>query len=52
MKTVEDFRDLIGDKFVVFFKDGTERTCKHIYGGITELCDMLDMSTVDHIIDI
>ena len=40
------------DKWHVQFKDGTERVFKHVYGGLLELCEMINLDDVHDIYDV
>ena len=43
---------MIGDKFAVEFKDGTDQTFKHCYGGLSEVCEMVNLDEVKNIFDV
>jgi len=43
---------LKGDKFVVEYKDGSDRVFKHVHGGIEQLLAMVDLDKVEEIGDI
>ena len=41
-----------GDKWHVEFKDGTKRVFKHVYDGLSELCEMINLDDVHDIYDV